>query len=160
MSNTNMTMGALLKNPVHMLAYGFGAGLSPFAPGTCGSFIVLPVYYLLMPLNIYYYCALTAIVCIAGIWICHKTSKDLGIHDPGGIVWDEVAGMFITLTAVPADWLWLIVAFFVFRFFDVIKPWPINWLDKNVKGGLGIMVDDIVAGLFSLLVMHGLIYLF
>ena len=92
---------------------------------------------------------------VVGIWICGQTARDLGVHDHGGIVWDEIVGMLIALTAAPPGWLWLVAGFAMFRLFDVVKPWPISTLDREVGGGLGIMLDDILAGLCALAVLQG-----
>jgi len=92
------------------------------------------------------------------VYICDYTSKALGVHDHSGIVIDEIAGYFITMIAVPLDWVWVITGFLLFRFFDILKPWPISWLDKNVHGGLGIMLDDVLAGAFALVCLHSIIY--
>ena len=95
---------------------------------------------------------------IVGIYLCDKASRDMGVHDHGAIVWDEVVGLLITLIAVPAGWLWIIVGFALFRFFDIVKPWPIKWLDSKVSGGFGIMIDDVVAGIFSLICLQVIYY--
>ena len=139
----------LLKNPVHFLAFGFGAGLSPKAPGTFGTLVAIPLYILICALSLPWYVAVVVVCCVLGIFICGQTANDLGVHDHGGIVWDEIAGFLIALTAVPLTWWNIVLAFVLFRFFDILKPWPISWLDKNVHSGLGIMLDDIVAGVFA-----------
>lgn len=142
------------KNPIHFLAYGFGSGLSPKAPGTFGT-IMAVICYLplsLLPLNGYLF--VVAVSMIAGVYICGKAAEDLGVHDHGGIVWDEFAGFWVTMIAVPNHWAAILAGFILFRFFDIVKPWPISWLDKRVKGGFGIMVDDILAGLYSLGILH------
>ncbi len=146
----------VMTNPVHFLAFGFGSGLAPFAPGTFGTLMAIPLYLLMIHLSLASYLILVAIVCVAGIWICDKSSKLLGVHDHGGIVWDEFAGFFITMIAAPAGWLWILIGFALFRLFDIWKPWPISLLDKKVEGGLGIMVDDIVAGVYALICVQAL----
>ncbi len=146
-------------NPIHFLAFGFGSGLAPKAPGTFGTIAAIPVYLLLtLTKSLEIYLIATALISLIGIWICGKTSKDLGVHDHSGIVWDEIAGYLITMIMIPLTWYWILTGFVLFRFFDILKPWPISWLDKKVSGGLGIMLDDIVAGLFALGVMQGLIF--
>jgi phosphatidylglycerophosphatase A len=94
---------------------------------------------------------------IVGIYLCGKTAADIGVHDHGGIVWDEFVGMWITMLWAPAGWGWLALGFVLFRFFDIIKPWPIRWLDKHVHGGVGIMLDDIVAGVMALLCLQAVV---
>ncbi len=145
-------------NPIHFLAFGFGSGLAPKAPGTFGTVAAIPIYLLLVLADsLSVYLIATAIISTVGIWICDKTSKDLGVHDHSGIVWDEIAGYLITMIMVPLTWYWIIAGFILFRIFDILKPWPISWLDKKVSGGFGIMVDDILAGLFALGIMQLLI---
>lgn len=144
-----------LKNPWHLLATGFGSGLSPIIPGTMGTLAAVPFYLLLVQLPLPLYIVTVIVSCVIGIKICQVTSDDMGVHDHGSIVWDEFAGFWITMLVVPLlnlnalDWKWLVTGFVLFRFFDMVKPWPIGWLDKRVHGGLGIMVDDIVAGIMA-----------
>ncbi len=138
-----------LSNPVHLLAFGFGSGLAPVAPGTFGTLAAVPFYLLMARLPLAGYLTVLAVVILTGIWICDRTSRDLGVHDHPGIVWDEFAGFFVTMTAAPAGWPWVVGGFLLFRLFDILKPWPIGWLDERVKGGLGIMLDDLLAGLFA-----------
>ncbi|PIW62452.1 phosphatidylglycerophosphatase A [Shewanella sp. CG12_big_fil_rev_8_21_14_0_65_47_15] len=138
-----------LKNPVHFLALGFGSGLAAKAPGTFGTLAAIPLYLLMAQLPLTWYLGLTLLSVLAGVYICDKAAKDMGVHDHGAIVWDEVAGLLITMIAAPAGWIWLAVGFGLFRFFDIIKPWPIRWLDAKVEGGFGIMIDDVLAGVFA-----------
>ena len=147
-----------LRKPSHLLAFGFGSGLSPVAPGTVGTVAALPFFYLMSLLNNINYLIVLIMVILGGIWLCEKASTDLGVHDHPGIVWDEFAGMFITMIAVPVVWQTVLAGFILFRLFDIWKPWPIGWLDKKVSGGLGIMLDDIVAGCFAAFVLHLLIH--
>ncbi len=149
-----------LKNPIHFLALGFGSGLASKAPGTFGTLAALPLFLLLSFLPFSAYLIVTIIVSVVGIYICDKAAKDMGVHDHGAIVWDEVAGLLITLIAVPMQWEWILVGFALFRFFDILKPWPIKWLDAKVSGGFGIMIDDVVAGIFSLICLQVMLYLF
>ena len=144
----------ILRDPVHFLAFGFGSGLSPKAPGTAGTLAALPLVYFALALPFWAYVLLTLVIIIAGVWICDNSSKRLGVHDHPGIVWDEIAGLFITLLAAPAGLIWLAVGFVLFRFFDILKPWPIGWLDRQVGGGLGIMLDDVLAGIYALICLQ------
>jgi phosphatidylglycerophosphatase A len=149
-----------LTNPVHLLALGFGSGLAPKMPGTFGTLAALPVVVLLS----YYasfsvYLIVTILVSIVGVRICGRTAEDMGVHDDSSIVWDEVAGMMITMLAVPLSWQTLLVGFLLFRLFDILKPWPISYLDNHVPGGFGIMIDDVLAGLFALGILHFGLYL-
>ena len=141
----------VLTNPIHFLAFGFGSGLAPIAPGTFGTLAAIPLYLIMQPLSLTVYLLITTVVCVIGIWICGKSSEMLGVHDHSGIVWDEFAGYFITMIAAPTGWIWILIGFALFRLFDIWKPWPISVLDKQVHGGLGIMVDDILAGVFALI---------
>lgn len=152
---TNPLSRISLKNPWHLLATGFGSGLSPIVPGTMGTLASLPFYLFLAHLSLPLYGLVVIASCVIGVKICQVTSDDMGVHDHGSIVWDEFAGMWITMLVVPMfglavfDWKWLATGFVLFRFFDMVKPWPIGWLDKRVHGGLGIMIDDIVAGVMA-----------
>lgn len=145
----NPTAKFVFSNPVHLLAFGFGSGLSPKAPGTVGTLAALPFWLYLDSLALIPQLAFLVIAFTVGVYICGKTSADLNVHDHGGIVWDEFVGVWLTLIFVPATWFSIVLAFIVFRFFDIVKPWPIRWIDKKVHGGFGIMIDDIIAGLFA-----------
>ena len=147
-----------LTNPIHLLAFGFGSGLAPKAPGTAGTLFAIIPWLWFSQLTLAYYLLLVFIATIAGIYICDKTSKDLAVHDHSGIVWDEFCGLWITMIAVPTTWQWLVAGFVLFRFFDIIKPWPINLLDKHVTGGFGIMIDDVMAAFYSWLILQLLVY--
>jgi phosphatidylglycerophosphatase A len=140
--------------PSHLLAFGFGAGASPVAPGTVGSLVGLAVYWPLAGLPLAAYAALVAVLALVGIALCGRASGDLGVEDHPGIVWDEITGMLIGVAGLPLEWPWLLAAFAVFRALDILKPWPISWLDRRITGGLGIMLDDIAAGIATLAVMQ------
>lgn len=149
-----------LANPVHLLAVGFGSGLAPAMPGTFGSLAAIPlVWGLASWVSLSSYVAVTLIACILGIWLCGRTAEDMGVHDDASIVWDEIAGMLITLLAVPLSWQNLLAGFVLFRLFDILKPWPISYLDKHVHGGTGIMLDDILAGVAACVSLHLLLQL-
>ena len=150
----------LLKNPVHFLSLGFGSGLAPYAPGTFGTLAAIPLYLLIQPLPLIAYLIVTVFSVLIGVYLCEKTANALGVHDHSGIVWDEIAGYLITMIAVPLDWVWILTGFVLFRFFDILKPWPIKWIDAKVSGGWGIMLDDVLAGVFSLIVLHLLLNYF
>jgi phosphatidylglycerophosphatase A len=153
--NDEQALRPQMRRPAQLLAFGLGSGLSPRAPGTAGSLAALPIYLLLIaPLPLWMGGLLIAAAALAGIWICGEASRQLGVHDHGGIVWDEFVGMWIALYALPVAPLWWLAAFLLFRLFDILKPWPINWLDEHVPGGTGIMLDDIVAGLFAAVVLQ------
>ena len=144
-----LTPKQIMTDPVLFLAFGFGSGLAKKAPGTCGTVAAIPVYLLLVLTGLPIYSLLTIIITVVGIWICGQAADKLGEHDFGGIVWDEVAGYLITMWLVPFSWQTVLVGFVLFRLFDIVKPWPIKWLDQHVQGGLGIMIDDVLAGVFA-----------
>lgn len=148
-----------IADPVHFLALGFGSGLLKPAPGTWGTLAAIPVYYFLALLSLPYYLAACLITFLLGIYLCGKTADDVGVHDHSAIVWDEFVGLFITMTAVPFSWFNLLIGFLLFRFFDIVKPWPIKWLDKKVHGGFGIMIDDVIAGIFAGVLLHLFLYI-
>ena len=139
----------IMSNPTLFLAFGFGSGLTKKMPGTMGTIAAIPVYLILIQTNIWLYAVVTGLVVIVGIWICGNAAKQLGEHDFGGIVWDEIAGYLITMSLVPFSWYAVFLGFISFRIFDIIKPWPIKWIDQKVEGGLGIMLDDVLAGVFA-----------
>ena len=141
-------------NPIQFLAFGFGSGLSPKGPGTAGTLAAIPIYWFMADLNLLTYSAVVLVAFVVGVYLCGKASEQLGVHDHGGIVWDEFVGFWITMWAVPPDITWIIFGFVVFRVFDIAKPWPISALDKKVHGGFGIMIDDVVAGLFACGTLH------
>jgi phosphatidylglycerophosphatase A len=140
-----------LADPVHCLALGFGSGLAPVAPGTFGSLVGLGLALALAPLGFAWNLAATLLAIVAGIWICGESARRLGVHDHPAIVWDEVAGMMITMLAVPDAWWGAPLAFALFRLFDIAKPWPIREIDHGLGGGAGIMLDDVLAGLLAAL---------
>ncbi len=144
----------IFTDPVHFLAFGFGAGLSPWAPGTAGSVVGLLIYLLLAGLSDLVFISVVLFLFVVGVWICGRSSKKLGVHDHGGIVWDEIVGILIALFHVPLSIPWLVTGFLLFRLFDIVKPWPIKWLDKRVDGGFGIMIDDVLAGVFAFLILQ------
>lgn len=142
------------SNVWHFLAFGFGTGLAKKAPGTWGTLaglVVMPLLYVL-PL----WLGLVAIVLasVFGVWLCGRVADDLGVHDHGGIVWDEMVGIWITLFFLPNTWQWWLLGFVLFRILDILKPWPISWLDRHVHGGLGIMLDDILAGVIAAALLY------
>ncbi|MFC0179735.1 phosphatidylglycerophosphatase A [Thorsellia kenyensis] len=150
MNDTNPLKKIKLTNPIHFLAVGLGSGLSPKAPGTFGSIAAIPLWLLFYQLPEIEYGILLILTSVLGIYLCDKTAKAMGVHDHGSIVFDEFVGMWITLWLIPSfHWGWILAAFLFFRFFDILKPWPIGWFDKKVDGGVGIMIDDIWAGIFA-----------
>jgi len=147
----------VLTDPVHFLAFGFGTGLAPFAPGTFGSLPGVLLFWLTLDFGLYVQLGVLVALTLTGFWICGESSKRLGVHDHGGIVWDEIAGMYATLLVAPVSLLGWVLAFVFFRIMDIVKPWPIRDLDHRIDGGVGIMLDDLAAALYAaiLLVFYG-----
>lgn len=150
----NQVPSSVWKNPVHFAAFGFGSGAFPVAPGTVGTLAAILPYLWLSSLSILWYILVLIVATLIGVWLCDKTSNDIGVHDHSGIVWDEFVGFWLTMTFAPDDWFWLIAGFVFFRFFDILKPWPINWLDLKVSGGWGIMLDDLLAGVYAAICLY------
>ncbi len=145
----------VFTNPVHFLAFGFGSGLAPWAPGTAGTLVGVALDALLRSAGAEWSARLVValLVSAAGIWICGASARKLGEHDHPGIVWDEIAGILLTLAIVPNGWRGVFFGFVLFRVFDILKPWPIRVIDRRVSGGLGIMLDDLLAALFAIAIM-------
>ena len=143
----------VLGSPTGFLAFGFGSGLSPFAPGTMGTLVAVPFIFALRSLSEPVFWIALILLFAVGVYLCGHVSRKLGVHDHGGIVWDEMLGYWLSAALVPLQWPWLLAAFLLFRFFDILKPWPIRQLDKKVSGGFGIMIDDVVAALFTLIIL-------
>ena len=139
----------VLTDPVNFLAFGLGTGLAPVAPGTVGSLLGVVLAWLLLDVGIWEQVGIAAGLCAAGVWLCGESARRIGVHDHGGIVWDEICGMYVTLLAAPVTAGGWIVAFLAFRAFDIVKPWPIRDLDHRLRGGVGIMLDDLVAALYA-----------
>ncbi len=153
---------AALTTPAGFLAFGFGAGLSPWAPGTVGTMVAIPIALLLQPHPILLQLGLILLLFVLGIYVCAQTSRRLGVHDHGGIVWDEIVGYLLCATAAPDTVTGLVLAFVLFRVFDIFKPWPIRSVERKLTGGFGIMADDIIAAAYTaaillLLVRSGVI---
>ncbi len=158
MKGDQLSLADLFSHPLNFFSLGFGAGLAPFAPGTLGTLVAVPLYLLMAGLSLPAYLLITLATVLAGVWFCDVTARDLGVHDHSGIVWDEIAGFLITMIAAPEGWHWIIAGFAIFRLFDILKPWPIRWFDQHVHGGFGIMLDDVLAGVMSLLVLQMIAY--
>lgn len=139
----------VFKDPVHLLAFGFGSGMSRWAPGTFGSLGALVVYFAIIEFPDWAYLSIVVIMTITGFWICGESARKLGVHDHPGIVWDEWVGMLITLAFAPAGLIWVLVGFILFRIFDILKPFPANFFDKHSEDGVGIVMDDVVAGIYA-----------
>ena len=154
MSNSKSTVAFNLANPIQFLALGFGSGLAPKAPGTFGTLAAIPIYLLLATLTPSFYALAVLVMTVAGFYICGKAADGVGVHDHPAIVWDEFVGFFITMFMIPISWQSILLGFILFRLFDIAKPWPISFVDKKVSGGFGIMIDDVLAGIFALIIMQ------
>ena len=150
----------LLLDPLHLLSLGFGSGLMPLAPGSFGTLLaILPYLFIArLPLPIYLLAVLTCFG--SGIFLCQYTSTVLGVHDHMSIVWDEFVGFWVTMIAAPPSWKWILPGFVLFRVFDLVKPWPVNIADTQLEGGLGIMLDDLLAGLYAMACLQLLLLFF
>lgn len=146
-----MAIRFTLSNPIQFLALGFGSGLAPKAPGTFGTLAAIPLYLVMSGLSPQVYGLITLFLAIVGIYICGYCAKAVNVHDHPAIVWDEIVGYLITMFMMPVSLTNIVLGFLLFRVFDILKPWPISILDKKVKGGFGIMIDDVVAGFMALL---------
>ena len=155
----NRQTTSIWRNPVHILAFGFGSGTVPKAPGTAGTLLAMIIYLLLPAMTPVIYGVFVLICLIIGIWICGKTAQDLGVHDHGGIVWDEFVGYWIPMFMAPPGRIWAFLGFALFRLLDIAKPWPIKWADKELKGGTGIMLDDVLAGIMAALCIQAVVVL-
>ena len=142
-----------MTDPVHFLAFGFGTGLAPVAPGTFGSLPGILLFWLTLDYGLYVQLGVALSITLAGIWICGESARRIGVHDHGGIVWDEIVGMYVTLLAAPVSLVGWVLAFVLFRVMDIVKPWPIRDLDHRLGGGVGIMLDDLAAALYAAILL-------
>lgn len=149
----------LLAHPAHFFALGFGAGLAKKAPGTFGTLIGMPLFLLIASLNFYTQLAIISVLFLIGIYFCDKTGKALGVADHGGIVWDEIVAIMLVLTITPLQWQWWVTAFALFRLFDIWKPAPIRQCDAKIKGGFGVMLDDLLAAFYTMMSLKALLWL-
>ena len=147
------------RTALHWIAFGAGAGLAPRAPGTAGTALAIPIYLVIAAQPPAVYVLAVAFVVLAGVWACGRTARELGVHDHPGIVLDEIAGFLVTMTALPFEWPWVVAGFVAFRLFDIAKPWPISLADRRIGGGLGIMLDDVIAGVLACAMLHAVRYM-
>jgi phosphatidylglycerophosphatase A len=149
----NPDLRFLLASPAHFFALGCGAGLIPRAPGTAGTLVGLPLFALLALLPVWLFWMVLALFFVAGIAWCDAAGRALGVPDHGAIVWDEIVAFVLVLAFTPAAPLWYVVAFVLFRLFDIWKPFPIRYFDRSVKGGFGVMLDDLLAAIYTIIVL-------
>lgn len=157
--STHIPSRFLLQHPAHMLALGFGSGLARIAPGTFGTIVAFPLFYGMMFLPNTLHLPLIVFLFLVGIPICTQTNRALGVSDHGGIVWDEIVAMLLVLEFTPRTWPWWLAAFLLFRLFDIWKPFPIRQCDAHLKGGFGVMFDDLLAALYALAALLALQWL-
>lgn len=151
----------IFAHPAHLIAFGFGTGLAPKAPGTVGTLLGLPLYWAIISIapDLPNQIILLIATFVLGIWACGRTGRALGVPDHGGMVWDEIVAFALVLLFTPAGWLWIALAFALFRLFDILKPWPIRLADTRLKGGFGVMFDDLLAALYAIAVIKGVQWL-
>ena len=167
MTTSRPDLKFLFAHPAHLIAFGFGSGLAPKAPGTVGTLLGLPLFWLVMTAAPDFPNRLILLIAafLLGVWACGRTGRALGVADHGGMVWDEIVAFALVLLFVPAlpfppaGWLWTTVAFALFRLFDILKPWPIRLADARLKNGFGVMFDDLLAALYAIAVIKGLQWL-
>ncbi len=143
----------LLQHPAHFFALGLGSGLAAKAPGTVGTLIGLPLFWLISVYDLSTQLAVIATLFLLGVYFCSVTGKALGVVDHGSIVWDEIVAMMLVLTVTPNQWPWTLTAFLLFRLFDIWKPYPIRQFDQKLKNGFGVMFDDLLAAGYAMLVL-------
>lgn len=151
----------LFAHPAHLIAFGFGSGLAPKAPGTFGTLLGWPLYWLIVAAapDLPNQLLLLIASFLLGIWACGRSGRALGVADHGGMVWDEIVAFALVLLFTPLSWVWAGIAFLLFRFFDIVKPWPIRLADRRLKNGFGVMFDDLLAAGYALAVIKGLQWL-
>ena len=142
------------RQPAHIIALGAGAGLAPAAPGTVGTLLAFPLYWLLAAFSTSTMAlALLGAAFLLGVWACGATGRALGVADHGAMVWDEIVAFAVVLVFTPPGWQWQLGAFLLFRFFDIVKPPPIRYFDRRLKNGFGVMFDDLLAAGYTLFVL-------
>lgn len=157
---TSVPAGRVFRDPVVFLAFGFGSGLAPRAPGTAGTLAAVPLYLCFSQYSLPVYVGIIVALSVVGIWICGVASSRLGVHDHPGIVWDEFAGYWLTMSVASGSWLSIVLGFLLFRLFDIWKPWPISVADRRLHGGLGIMLDDLLAAIPAAILLFVLLRVF
>lgn len=159
-SSRSLSIRDVFRSSSNFIALGFGSGLSPFAPGTAGTLAAIPFYLLLLQLPSLLYLSALLIAFMVGVRVCERAAKSLNVHDHPGIVWDEMLGLWIALYSIPFSWGAVLLGFLLFRLFDIVKPWPIRSIDRKIGGGIGIMLDDVVAGVFANILLNILLRIF
>ncbi|MDP1924983.1 MAG: phosphatidylglycerophosphatase A [Thiobacillus sp.] len=161
MTTSQPDLKFLFAHPAHLIAFGFGSGLAPKAPGTVGTLLGWPLLWLIVAVvpGLPNQLVLLMVSFLLGIWACGRSGQALGVADHGGMVWDEIVAFALVLLFTPPGWIWAGIAFLLFRFFDIVKPWPIRLADRRLKNGFGVMFDDLLAAGYALAVIKGLQWL-
>lgn len=155
----NQAPRSIWRDPLQFIAFGFGAGAFPFAPGTAGTLVAIPIYFLMQHWPWWLYGITLLLGFFIGCWLCQQTENAIKQHDHSGIVFDEIIGYLATMWLAPSGWGWVVMGFVLFRLFDIIKPWPINYLEKRFANGFGTMLDDVLAAIPSWLILQLMVYL-
>lgn len=150
---------SMWEKPSHFIAFGFGSGAVPFAPGTFGTLMAIPFYLVMQSLSHFMYFVLLILITIGSMWLCDAVTKEIKVHDHSGMCLDEIVGFLVTMYAAPQGFIWILLGFGLFRLFDIWKPWPIRYIDEHVHGGIGIILDDVLAGIYSLIILQGVVYI-
>jgi phosphatidylglycerophosphatase A len=159
-SNIPPIPDSVWRNPLHFIAFGFGSGTIPVAPGTFGTLVGIPFYLMMQNLSPLLYFIIMLLIIGASIWICAKATRDIGIEDHQGMCLDEIVGFIVTMFYAPHGWQWICIGFLLFRLFDIWKPWPIRFIDARLSGGLGIILDDVLAGIYSCVILQMIAWIF
>ncbi|QTS83689.1 phosphatidylglycerophosphatase A family protein [Coxiella endosymbiont of Amblyomma nuttalli] len=157
-SKKNNVPRSIWRSPLEFIACGFGIGAIPWVPGTFGTLVGVILYLLLSRLSLLIYCVVTLFLFILGVIISDITNQRFNTSDHSAVVWDEIVGFLIVMIAIPKTGYFILAGFFLFRIFDIWKPWPIQLLEKNLKGGLGVMIDDVIAALYTWIVLMIRVY--
>lgn len=155
--NASQPPATLWTNPLHFIACGFGVGAIPFFPGTFGTMLGIPIAIILSHHSILFYVISCVLLFCVGIYLCGITNRDFGTDDHPAAVFDEIATFPVVMIGIPMHWIFLLIGFCLFRFFDIVKPWPIRWVDKNIHNGFGVMFDDLLAAIFSGIILHAIL---
>lgn len=144
---------SIWQKPSHFIAFGFGSGAIPIAPGTFGTLMAIPFYLALRSLPLSAYIVIVVAIMIASMWLSEKVSKEIRVDDHQGMCLDEIVGFLVTMTAIPHGAGWIVAGFILFRFFDIVKPWPIRLIDTKMHNGIGVILDDVMAGIYSWIIL-------
>lgn len=145
---------SIWEKPSHFIAFGFGTGALPIAPGTFGTLIAIPFYLVLSALSLSLYLFVVLLIILGSTWLCDRVSKEIGVEDHQGMCLDEIVGYLVTMINVPRGLIWIAAGFILFRIFDIWKPWPIRYADEKIHGGFGMILDDVLAGMYSCIILQ------